>query len=727
MYRYDQVVVEDYLEAAHAVGEHLLEVFTTACRTADVPYYVTSGTLLGAVRSRSWIPWDDDIDVIMFRDDYERLAPVLAAHLPDDVAFSSPETRDDHITAIPRLLHLHSHRVHVGRHRSNVPIETRHIPLDIFVLDQGPRTRVLRRAWSGVARGLDYVTVARYTQPRDVLAESTIGPARKVVELIGVLLAMVLPRRAWHALRTAWVRLPARLPGAGPYVATNYSTSRGRRMSFERDWYLPASSVEFCGAHYPAPGNTDAVLTELYGPTYLEPPAEAERQPIHIRGGLRAQLGARSWTIEPDDGAPAASPEPLEPAGEKPAPDHLGGSAFRRQVLWSLAARGSSAVLQILILVLLARGLPPYLFAFVISVNVVLQVVVAVNGFGLLRQIEYRRSRDPDDPSLPSLFLVRLGFSWASAALWVLGCLACWAVTGHSYFLALLPAALWLLVEQTTQVWNGISVVDGRSRDLLSSYISRRLPVVVFLAGGLVLGLEMGDMIWTWTLGLAAGSVLSYAIGVRGQEHWARTWWPHRSRIKERIPFDLGYWWGLVGLQLRDLDVAAVGAVNADVAGLYAVPARLVSPMNLVTAAAASNAFPRVARHGLTRRQLRKGTFYGLLPVTTIAVVTASLASFLPVLIGDDYEGSVTVLRITCITAVLTGASTLLGMLVQALSTEDARVVGYLSLGFAVLQVIAAAVAASVGDAVLVASTVAVVNAVGSGILWIYANRAAAP
>ena len=53
-----------------------------------------------------------------------------------------------------------------------------------------------------------------------------------------------------------------------------------------------------------------------------------------------------------------------------------------------------------------------------------------------------------------------------------------------------------------------------------------------------------------------------------------RVWWPRRSGITEPIPFELGYWWGLVGQQLRDLDVAAVGAVNADVAGLYAFPAR---------------------------------------------------------------------------------------------------------------------------------------------------------
>lgn len=714
--RFDQDLVDDYLEATHAVGEHLLETFAQVCRDLDIAFFVTSGTLLGAVRSRTWIPWDDDVDVIVFRDDYARLQHLIGEQLPHGVAFSSPETRDDHITVIPRLIHLDSHRVHVGRRRSRSPLETLHIPMDIFILDRAPRAQWLRRAWSGVARGLDKAASARYTLARDVVAEPTIGVPRKAAELLGVLLSRALSRRGWHALRTAWVTLPARLGSTGAYVATNYSTVRGRKMTFEEAWYLPAGTVEFSGRTYPAPGDTDAVLTELYGPRYLEPPAESDRQPEHIRGGLEVTLDGRSWTIAPEK---TEEPGPAEDTAE----DHLRGSAFRRQVMWSLVARATAAVLQILVLVLLARSLPPYLFAFVIAVNVVLQVTVAVNGFGLLRQIEYRRSRDPDDPSLPSLFMARLAFSWASAVLWLLTCLALFGISGHIYFIALIPAALWLLVEQTTQVWNGISVVDGNSRHLLVSYASRRLPVVLTLAAAMLLDLTWGKTILSWTMGLAAGSVLSYAVGLRTQEPWARVWWPRRSGITEPIPFELGYWWGLVGLQLRDLDVAAVGTVNADVAGLYAFPARLVSPMNLVTVAAASNAFPRVARHGITRAQLRRGTLFGLMPVTLVAAVTASLASYLPVVIGDKYAGSVDVLRVTCVTAVASGAASLLGMLVQALSNQDAKVIGFVSLGFAVAQVAAAAVAAHLGGPVVIAMAVAAVNAAMAVTIWVYANR----
>lgn len=731
--RFDEEVVARYLDATHAIGDHLLRRFAATCTDLDIPYFLTSGTLLGAVRSRTWIPWDDDIDVIMFREDYERLASALTAPatgadglLPPDVAFSSPESRDDHKTTIPRLVHLGTQRLYVGRMWSRMPIETRHIPLDIFILDRAPAHPLVRRGWSLAARVLDKGAAARYTTVRDVLHEPTTGAARKATELAGVVVARVLPRQRWHALRTYLVTRPARWGGHGPFVATNYSTPGGRRMCFQRDWYLPAGAVEFDGATYPAPGDATAVLTELYGADHLEPPQLEDRQPVHIYGGLNATLGERSWAIGPhvdDDPVPEPVPD-LAPAPPTAIWDDDGqlesAGSFRHQVFWSLVARVTAAVLQILVLILLARGLEPSLFALVSTAYVALNVVVAVNGFGLLRQIEYRRSRDPADPSLSSLFALRLRFSYASGLLWLVACLVTFAITRHEYFLALTPAAIWLLVEQTTQVWNGVSVVDGHAQNLVMSYLTRRLPVVVFLGVALAFDLHM---VWSWTLGLAAGSFLSYAQGVWTQERWARVLWPRSSMITEKLELDLGYWWGLVGAQLRDLDVAAVSLVSSVAGGFYAFPARLVSPMNLVTMSAASVAFPRVARAGLTRRQLRRGTLLGVLPVIGIAGTTALLSPFLPLLLGEAYADSVDVLRIACLTAVLTGTATLLAVLLQALSTEDARIVGYLSIFFALAQVCAAGTGAVLNGALGAATGTAAVSAVTAVTLWVQANR----
>ena len=56
-----------------AVGLDLLIMFDKFCKEKGLTYYIMFGTLLGAVRHQGFIPWDDDIDVVMPRSDYEKL------------------------------------------------------------------------------------------------------------------------------------------------------------------------------------------------------------------------------------------------------------------------------------------------------------------------------------------------------------------------------------------------------------------------------------------------------------------------------------------------------------------------------------------------------------------------------------------------------------------------------------------------------------------------------
>ena len=56
----------------------LLKAFDNVCRNNDIHYSLHGGTLLGCIREKGFIPWDDDVDVSMLRDEYEKLKAVLA-------------------------------------------------------------------------------------------------------------------------------------------------------------------------------------------------------------------------------------------------------------------------------------------------------------------------------------------------------------------------------------------------------------------------------------------------------------------------------------------------------------------------------------------------------------------------------------------------------------------------------------------------------------------------
>lgn len=78
-------------EAQIRLLEMLLEL-DRICKKYNIKYWLEGGTLLGAIRHNGFIPWDDDIDVSMFREDYKLLKSVIKEELSDKYFYQTPIT-----------------------------------------------------------------------------------------------------------------------------------------------------------------------------------------------------------------------------------------------------------------------------------------------------------------------------------------------------------------------------------------------------------------------------------------------------------------------------------------------------------------------------------------------------------------------------------------------------------------------------------------------------------
>ena len=68
---------DDTLQHIKDVEMLILKDFISICDEHNIDYYLFYGSEIGAVRHEGFIPWDDDIDIAMFRDDYEKFLKVM--------------------------------------------------------------------------------------------------------------------------------------------------------------------------------------------------------------------------------------------------------------------------------------------------------------------------------------------------------------------------------------------------------------------------------------------------------------------------------------------------------------------------------------------------------------------------------------------------------------------------------------------------------------------------
>ncbi|MBQ7421022.1 MAG: LicD family protein [Prevotella sp.] len=230
----------------------MLVFLENTCRSLGISFRLDGGNVLGAVRHGGFIPWDDDVDVVLNRRDYKKLRRHLIAHPHPQYVFHGQETDPNYFTPWGTLVDLKSE-------------------CESSWAENSPQKTVYDRyKYKGIR--IDLFCYEPYAMPR----LQRLAAKMTATNMVKVASRSVFCGRIVYKTCMNWVFPLFRCAGRVFGKRDIYLPSYGTWFYFQlpKDVLLPHKPIAFEGHTFEGPANADGMLRLIYGEYMLLPPKE---------------------------------------------------------------------------------------------------------------------------------------------------------------------------------------------------------------------------------------------------------------------------------------------------------------------------------------------------------------------------------------------------------------------------------------------------------------------
>ena len=233
----------------------LLQEFDRVCKKLDIPYVLFAGTMLGAVRHQGFIPWDDDLDIMMLRRDYDRFLAEAETVLDTERFFLQKEF-SPHWPMFFSKLRLNGTTC-LEKYHPKDPEVHQGVYMDIFPCDDAATGTIGRKVQFLASK----IVIAKSLDRRGYETDS----AKKKLFMS---LCRVLPGKLFWKIctrgREGGTTVHSFLGGASGYEKNVYP----------RSYFAETVQLPFEDGLYPVSADYDALLQQLYGDYHVLPPED---------------------------------------------------------------------------------------------------------------------------------------------------------------------------------------------------------------------------------------------------------------------------------------------------------------------------------------------------------------------------------------------------------------------------------------------------------------------
>ena len=241
----------------------MLHEIDRVCRKHNITYTLFAGTALGAVRHGGFIPWDDDLDIIMLRPEYDRFL-ALAPNELDSTAYYLQREFSEHWPMFFTKLRRNGTAC-IERYIPRDPLTHQGIYIDIFPCDNLSDVPVKRRHQFLASKMVITQSLYRRGYLTDNLSKK---------------LAMQLSRHL--SVEKLWAyAVDEREPESQMVHSFFGASSRYEKSIYPRKWFKEMVLLPFEDGQFPVSAHYDELLTTLYGDYMTPTPVEKRGQKVH--------------------------------------------------------------------------------------------------------------------------------------------------------------------------------------------------------------------------------------------------------------------------------------------------------------------------------------------------------------------------------------------------------------------------------------------------------------
>lgn len=267
----------DYIDAGYdgkltllrSIQLDILRELDAICRKHDIKYFLSGGSMLGAVRHGGYIPWDDDIDIAMLRGDFERFKEVAPLELSDKYSYQSYRNKNGYHYFFDRVTAKDSYFASKYSDGYDMP---KGISVDIFVYDSVPDSKkAQRRHWQRLMRKRLLMNVRWKDEPRGE------GKSR----LLSKLLLPFLRLRPMDSYSQSYDKATRRYERRATSYVMPPATDHNWHEPMPREWFTDVIRWRFEDVDTFLPKGYDGFLRIWYGEDYMTMLPLCKRQPYH--------------------------------------------------------------------------------------------------------------------------------------------------------------------------------------------------------------------------------------------------------------------------------------------------------------------------------------------------------------------------------------------------------------------------------------------------------------